>query len=71
MTRQSYSDADFTDYVQCEECGCPIEGHDRNGCHNLGGECACRVQWTTAEIRKARKEAGLPARWLSQSAPII
>jgi hypothetical protein len=65
------SDSDHTDYVQCEECGCPVEGHDRNGCRNLGGECACRVPWTAAEIKAARREAGLPARWLAQNAPRI
>jgi hypothetical protein len=67
MTRTR--DADHNDYVQCEECGCPVEGHGRNGCTNLGGECPCRVPWTAAEIRTARREAGLPARWLSQFAP--
>lgn len=50
-------------YVECDECGHPIEVHDRAGCHSTGSECTCRAGWTVAEIRRARREAGLPARY--------
>lgn len=51
-------------YVECTECGHPIENHGaRTGCDDIGGECPCNVDWTRDDIRRVRREEGLPARW--------
>jgi hypothetical protein len=47
-------------YVECGECGHPIEAHDRQGCCACGGECPCLEAWTEAEIRRVRRREGLP-----------
>lgn len=50
-------------YVECTECGHPIENHTAgNGCAELGGECPCTENWTRAEVAQVRKREGLPAR---------
>lgn len=46
-------------YVECTECGHPIEQHSTQAC--LG--CTCSVRWTKQEIIKVRKANGLPAKW--------
>lgn len=46
-------------YVECQECGHAIEGHDTKSCHVEG--CPCVERWTLAEIRRVRVREGLPA----------
>jgi hypothetical protein len=45
-------------YVECGECGHPIEQHDTDGC-----DIGCTERWSRAEIRRVRLREGLPARW--------
>lgn len=59
MIPVAYQDGD--DYVECDECGHPIERHDTTGCHTLPDEaCTCPVRFTRDDIRRLRREAGLP-----------
>lgn len=44
-------------YVECAECGQPIE------LHTLQGLGACTERWTRAEITEVRKRRGLPSRF--------
>jgi len=57
-TRTPHTDADATDYVECSECGCPVEVHRMVGCTNVG--CSCGITWTKTEIRNYRRTQGLP-----------
>lgn len=55
-------------YVECTECGHPIEEHGLGGCEvDRDERCSCPTRWTKAQIREARVADGLPAsyRWLS------
>lgn len=49
-------------YVECTECGHPIEQHDMASCYSVPG-CQCPYTWTQHAIRQYRIELGLPARW--------
>lgn len=46
-------------YVECTECGHPIEQHGTEGCT----VCFCGVVWTVAEIKRTRRREGLPGEW--------
>lgn len=50
-------------YVECTECGHPIELHDTTGCQTGTGDgtCTCRVSWTKKAIRAYRQSQGLRA----------
>ena len=55
-------------YVECSECGHPVEQHDpdscdvcRTGVELLGGTSLCPTTWTTAQIMALRLREGLPA----------
>ena len=52
-------------YVECDNCGHPVENHDTKGCtYEFDGiPCGCAMRWTLKEIRAVRKLNGLPARW--------
>lgn len=51
-------------YVECDECGHPIEEHDTKGCQTaLDEPCPCPDRYTKAEIRAIRVRNSLPARW--------
>lgn len=50
-------------YVECSECGHPVELHDRGGCRAISMMCSCAVGWTRKEIERLRRENGLPGRW--------
>ena len=55
-------------YVDCTECGDPVEGHDREGCHAHDGRtdadpCNCPARWTVKEIMALRRSYGLPGEW--------
>lgn len=55
---------DLPELIECQECGHPIEGHDLKGCQGVAGdECPCAARWTKAQIRAARRAAGLPAKF--------
>jgi hypothetical protein len=47
------------DYVECNECGHPLERHTTKGCDH----CECGTSWTVKEIQQARKDAGLPVKF--------
>jgi hypothetical protein len=49
-------------YVECSECGHPVEQHDVDGCDvcQTGGT-NCPTKWTKAQIRDLRRREGLPA----------
>ena len=49
-------------YVECAECGHPVELHGMWGCEQLD-ECGCDVGWKVRQIRELRRAHGLPARW--------
>lgn len=51
------------DYVECDECGHPLERHTTAGCDAVGGECPCRARWTVREIGEARRAAGLTVKF--------
>lgn len=52
-------------YVECTECGHPLEQHGTAGCLALGWQptCRCPTRWTKAAIAEARQREGLPGRW--------
>jgi len=49
-------------YVECDECGHPIEAHDMTGCHEVDG-CPCPVTFATREVEDIRVREGLPRKW--------
>lgn len=50
-------------YVECAECGHPIEQTGADGeCVAVPG-CPCPIRWSTAAIKAARQRVGLPARY--------
>lgn len=61
------SQAQEDGYVECSECGHPVEQHDTEGCGvcrtgaELLGTLNCPTTWTKAEIRDLRRREGLPA----------
>jgi len=59
MSRDSWGDR--AAYVECSECGHPLERHGLGGCD--GEECPCRVRWTVREIQEARRAEGLPIKY--------
>ena len=59
MPRDSWTDADAAEYVECAECGCPVHRHDTTGCLNLGGECPCSAEFTRAEVTRLYRAEGL------------
>lgn len=71
MTQRYTPDEASGGYVECDECGHPIEDHLPRGCSVAidGQACACTQRWTKAEIRKARVSNGLPAQWSTFGAP--
>ncbi len=48
--------AQLDGYVECAECGAPVEDHDRDGYPDLG----CTVSWTKRAIGDLRQAEGLP-----------
>jgi len=60
--RTPRTDSDATDYVECSNCGHPVETHDMTGCARYWEEpCPCKISWRKSEIRNYRKSQGLPA----------
>ncbi len=62
MTSQAQQDG----YIECSECGHPIEQHDKKGCvvcRDAGAPSPCTETWTKTEIRNRRIWDGLPPRW--------
>lgn len=55
--------ATHDDYVECAECGHPLERHTPSGCDIEG--CICREGWTQQAIQTQRKAIGLPASFRS------
>jgi len=49
-------------YVECAECGHPIETHPK-GCASQVDGCPCTETFTQADVRRLRRSAGLPVRW--------
>jgi len=49
-------------YVECTECGHPVERHGSEGCWQIK-DCTCTVSWTQREIEDLRQREGLPRRW--------
>ena len=49
-------------YVECAECGHPLERHTPQGCDSIAG-CDCPTRWTVREVERARRHAGLPGRF--------
>lgn len=48
-------------YVECGECGAPIEQHNKNG--STLPDSTCKEKWTKKEIVRVRIREGLPGRW--------
>lgn len=48
------------DYVECAECGHPLERHDLRGCDQQVEGCTCTRRWTVRQIQAIRREEGLP-----------
>lgn len=51
-------------YVECAECGHPLERHTMAGCDLEG--CSCAAKWSYRRISEQRRAAGLPVsfeRW--------
>jgi hypothetical protein len=59
--RKAQRQAEEDGFVECSECGHPIEQHDPKGCRLAGDECTCTEKWTQLQIRAARESYGLPA----------
>jgi hypothetical protein len=54
------------DYVECAECGHPLERHTMKGCDSQAEGCPCREAWSYRRISEERRTAGLPVsfeRW--------
>lgn len=49
-------------YVECSECGAPIEQHDVSGFDDGSGK-TCTTGWSTCEIENYRQACGLPRKW--------
>ncbi len=54
--------ADTPDYVECDECGAPVEDHDAYGWVANYAEPVHCVGYTMADKRRLRAEVGLSAR---------
>ncbi len=66
MIRTPDTDADHTAYVECSECGHPLERHTIYGCEALVEPCGCTASWSIKRISEQRRAAGLPVsfeRW--------
>lgn len=52
-------------YVECDECGDPIEIHGPKGCTRRFADaaCTCPAAFTRADVTRLRREAGLPAKY--------
>jgi hypothetical protein len=46
-------------YIECDECGHPVEAHV-GGCNEVDG-CLCSQRWTVRAIQAIRMREGLPA----------
>jgi hypothetical protein len=63
MTRIPISQPLTDGYVECDECGHPIEEHTTRGCQTILDEpCPCPDRYTQAQIRAIRKREGLSSR---------
>lgn len=51
---------EMNSYIECTECGHPLERHGLQGCDWQADGCSCTARWTKHEIRAQRKAAGLP-----------
>lgn len=47
------------DYIECTECGHPLERHTTHGCDWQADGCGCTAQWTRHEVTQQRRAAGL------------
>lgn len=61
-------DYDGGDYIDCTECGHPIEDHRPDGCHTLDDRddadpCTCTARWTIKAIQAFRRSYSLPGEW--------
>ena len=64
--RQPDTDAAHTAYVECSECGHPLERHHMTGCDWQSEGCTCTAAWSYKRISEQRRSAGLPVsfeRW--------
>lgn len=53
------------DYVECVECGHPVEKHPwGQGCIN--GDCTCDERFTVSEVLNLRRAKGLPLRYRAE-----
>lgn len=51
-------------YIDCTECGHPVESHSPDGCRaGYGGPCGCSARWTIKAIKALRRRHGLPGEW--------
>lgn len=52
-------------YVECDECGHPLEDHGAAGCQALPKvePCSCPVRITAREIEDIRAREGLPRKY--------
>lgn len=51
------------DYIECAECGHPLERHSTAGCDFQDEGCTCRDRWTVREVERLRREAGLTVKF--------
>lgn len=63
-------DTDGANYVECTECGHPLERHGLAGCEAMDGidrndpdGCSCTTRWTVKAIMAIRRDHGLPGNW--------
>lgn len=61
--RMPRNDSDFAGYVECSECGHPLERHTMAGCDwradEDGNGCGCTVAWSVRRIGEERRAAGM------------
>lgn len=60
MSGRATADADSASYVECAECGHPLEQHGLKGCNWQSDGCGCATRWTVKEIMAQRRAVGLP-----------
>ena len=51
-------------YVECSECGHPIERHTGDGCAVcVDAGQPCPAVWSTGDVQTYRRSLGLPGKW--------
>jgi hypothetical protein len=61
ISRREREEAQAAGYVECSECGHPVEEHDNDGCSHVDDDydCPCDERLTISDIDRIRADYGL------------